>query len=186
MNRHFQLLTATATATAAVAVALMTTGCDRPVSTPNEHTGPEATTQAAAALADLPSLEQARADLEGAVLQLAAYIDTLVPNLQWRWEGAESSSGCLPPYDHTDGGRVYLRHYAASAPVPDDVWPQVAQRAKELAAPLGAVDVEGFGDNPGKHGARYYGPDGVAFWVRSEAVAVITSNTGCRLPQRIQ
>ncbi|MEU0540873.1 LppA family lipoprotein [Nocardia sp. NPDC005978] len=171
---------------AAAAVLLTMTGCDRAVSDPAEQTSRAESDNAERTLAGLPSLEESKAELEAAVLQLAAYIDTLVPGLRWEWKDSELGAECSPPFEKSQGVKLFLRHYTASGPVPDDLWPAVAQRAKELAAPLGSTEVETFPEQAGNHGVRYFGSNAPVLWARSGAATVITSNTGCRLPREVK
>lgn len=104
---------------------------------------------AAAKLVTLPSLEETEARVQQTVVELATYVSTLVPGLQWHWEGNRSPDSCSRPYDQTLGRSVYLPDYLASGPIPDSVWPQALQRAKELAASLGATGCQGFKDHSG-------------------------------------
>jgi len=81
---------------------------------------------------------------------------------------------------------VYLPDYLASGPIPDSVWPQAMQRAKELAASLGATGGQGFKDQPGDHDARFYSPEGTVLWLGTALKAIIGSDTGCRLPAAVK
>ncbi len=80
---------------------------------------------------------------------------------------------------------MYLPDYLASGPIPDSVWPQALQRAKELAASLGATGGQGFKDHPGDHDARFYSPQSTVLWLGTAVNAIISSNTGCRLPAAV-
>jgi len=160
----------------------MLTGCGGVLDDPYKATGGVDTAAAAAKLVPLPSLEETEARMQQAVVELAIYISTLAPGLQWHWSGDRVQDRCNPPYDQTSGNQVYLPDYLASGPIPDSVWPQAMQRAKELAAGLGATGGEGFKDQPGDHDARFYSPQSTVLWPGTAVNAIISSNTGCRLP----
>jgi len=164
-----------------VVAALMLTGCGGVLDDPYKATGGTDTAAAAAKLVTLPSLEETEASLQQAVLELGTYISTLVPGLQWHSDGNRSPRGCGRPYDETQGSSVHLPDYLAIGPIPDAAWPQALQRAKELAASLGATGGQGFKDQPGDHLARFYSPQGTVLWLASTVNAAISSDTGCRL-----
>jgi len=169
-----------------VVAALMLTGCGGVLDDPYKATGGANAAAAAAKLVHLPSLEDTEARVQQAVLELGSYISTLVPGLQWHWNRDRSQGGCSRPYDRTEGTRVHLRNYVASGPIPDQVWPQALQRAKEIASALGATGGQGFKDQPGDHDARFYSPEGTVLWLASTVNAAISSDTGCRLPAAVK
>ncbi|MFI5776883.1 LppA family lipoprotein [Nocardia sp. NPDC051570] len=154
---------------------------------PYEKTGSAETAKAAEQLTKLPSLEETEARLQSAVEQLGTYISSLVPGLTWTWMDERSVQNCSPPYDQTHGQMVNLPNYVASSGIPDDVWPQVAERTRQLAADLGATGSESFLDKPGSHAVRFYSKEGTSLqpgtkWIDSQGAAAIGGNTGCRLP----
>lgn len=64
--------------------------------------------------------------------------------------------------------------------------PEVRERARELAASVGATENETFADDkPGNHTVRFYSREGTEFMVGMRGV-VITSGTGCRLPAALK
>lgn len=163
-----------------VALVLSMTGCGM-YENPYQKSGPEETAGAAEKLVSLPSLEDTETQVRQAVEELGAHVSSLVPGLTWRWIRSRSSADCDPPYDQTQGQQVRLQFYSASRGIPDEVWPQVRDRARELAARVGATESEKFANEPGHHNVRFFSREGTAFQVGSQG-AVITSNTGCRLP----
>lgn len=153
---------------------------------PYKATGGADTATAAAQLVPLPSLEETEARVQQAVVELAAYVSTLVPGLEWHWSGDRVKDRCNRPYDQTRGKQIYVPTYVASGPIPDAVWPQAMQRAKELAAGLGATGGQGFKDQPGDHDARFYSPQGTVLWLGTAVNGIISSDTGCRLPAAVK
>jgi len=76
-----------------IVAATMLTGCGGVLDDPYKATGEEDTAVAAAELVPLPSLEETEARVQQAVVELGAYISTLVPGLEWRWIGDRSPGG---------------------------------------------------------------------------------------------
>ena len=169
-----------------VVAAMMLTGCGGVLDDPYKATGGADTATAAAKLVPLPSLEETEARVRQAVLELGTYTSTLVPGLQWHWDGNRSPRGCGRPYDETQGSSVHLPDYLAFGPIPDAAWPQASQRAKELAASLGATGGQGFKDQPGDHLARFYSPQGTVLSLGTAVNAIISGDTGCRLPAAVK
>ncbi len=157
-----------------------TTGCGMSEA-PYEKTGPADTQKAATRLTELPTLEDTETQLRAAVVELGAYASSLVPGLTWQWVDDRSLESCDRPYDQTKGSKVRLRNYVSSPALPDTVWPQILDRARQLAAPFGATRSEVFADKPGNHTVRLYSQESTAIFVGTQG-AVISSNTGCRLP----
>lgn len=169
--------------TVAVAAVLTLTGCGSDVlDNPYEKPSPAETADAAAILATLPSLEETEVQMQNAVEQLAAFIDTLVPDMGWTWIRQRSAGSCSRPFSDTDGDDVQLKNYVSVGPIPDAVWPQVLEHASTLATTVGATKVQTFHDDPDNHEVRFYSPEGTSIFIGTRG-AVISANTGCRLPQ---
>lgn len=168
----------------AVAAVLTLTGCGSDVlDNPYDKPGPAVTADAAAILESLPSLEDTEVQVRTAVERIAAFVDTLVPRREWTWTRDRSAGGCLGRYGDTDGESVYSKNYLSKGPIPDAVWPAIFEQARTLAAAVGATEYETFHDDPGNHDVRFYSPEFTSITVSSRGNAVISSSTGCRLPQ---
>lgn len=166
-----------------VASVVTLTGCGSDVlDNPYEKSDPAVTTDSAAILKTLPSLEDTEAQLESAVVQIGAFVDTLVPGMRWTWIRERSVGGCGRPFDGTDGDDVQLKNYVSEGPIPDAVWPQVFEFATRVATAAGATKVQTFHDDPDNHEVRFYSPERTAIFIGSRG-AVISASTGCRLPQ---
>lgn len=171
------------TAVAVVAV-LTLTGCGSDVlDDPYEKPSPTLTADSAAALESLPSLEDTEVQMTSAVEQIGAFVATLVPGMEWTWIRDRRGGGCLGRYEDTDGKLVYSKNYASPGPIPDALWPAVFEQARTLAAAVGATEYETFHDEPGNHEVRFYSPEATFITVGSLTASVISSSTGCRLPQ---
>ncbi|MBY4130241.1 hypothetical protein HQO83_17750 [Rhodococcus fascians] len=166
-----------------VAAVLMSTGCGSDVlDNPYEKSSPAVTADSAAILESLPSLENTEGQMKSAVEQIGAFVDTLVPGMGWTWIRERSVGGCTRPFDGTDGDDVQLKNYVSVGPIPDAVWPQVFEFAEQVATAAGATEVQTFHDDPDNHEVRFYSPERTAIFIGSRG-AVISANTGCRLPQ---
>lgn len=172
-------------AAVAVIAIFSTTGCGMS-DNPYEKTGPAESQKAESRLAQLPTLEATEDQLRAAVTELATYVSSLVPGLTWQWVDDRSLESCDRPYDQTRGSKVKLQNYISNPTgIPDTVWPQVLDRARQLVAPLGATGTEVFADEPGNHTVRLYSPESTMLFIGTRG-AVISANTGCRLPATIK
>ncbi|MEV6071921.1 LppA family lipoprotein [Nocardia sp. NPDC052001] len=93
-----------------------------------------------------PTLEDTQARVTRAVEDLAAYANSLVPGMTWTWTRTERQPrACDAPYDQTAGKRLDLPNYITEGGdpthggIPDAVWPQVRDKARQLAADLAAT-----------------------------------------------
>lgn len=168
------------------AVILLTTGCAE-LDTPYQKTGPDETAESLQKLRELPSFEETQAQLRQAVEELAAYASSLVPGMTWKWVRDEYPSGCDAPYDQTPGKHMNLRNYqtqggdtAHGGGISEEAWPAVWDKARELAASLGATETDPFPfkEEIGDRDARFYGANGTVLWLSTR---LISSDTGCRL-----
>ncbi|MCU1647160.1 MAG: hypothetical protein JWN03_7435 [Nocardia sp.] len=154
-----------------------------------QNTGPAETSQFAKELQTRPSLEDTQARLKQAFEDLAAYASSLVPGMTWKWVHTDQyPSGCDAPFDQTTGRRYHMPDYttqggdtAHGGGIPDDVWPAVREKARQLAAGLGATENDPFPFNEkvGDRQARFYGSNGTVLWIATRG---ISGDTGCRLP----
>ncbi|MEV6071892.1 LppA family lipoprotein [Nocardia sp. NPDC052001] len=170
------------------AVVAMTTGCNSVDDNPYKKTGDTETAQAAKELQSRPTLEDTQARVTRAVEDLAAYASSLVPGMTWTWTRTERQPrACDAPYDQTAGKKLDLPNYITQGGdpthggIPDAVWPQVRDKARQLAADLGATHSDPLPttEKPGDRDARFYGDNGTVLWLSTRG---ISSETGCRLP----
>nr|WP_240945428.1 LppA family lipoprotein [Rhodococcus sp. HNM0569] len=161
------------------------TGCGDVTKNPYEATGEQDTAAAAQRLTELPTLEATEAHAQRVAEELGAYITSLAPHLQWEWMDSRSQSGCHRPYDQTDGKLVAIPNYVAKGSIPDSIWPQALQRARELASELGATEVETFHNEPGNRDVRFYSKEGTAIRFGDMGNTLIGIDTGCRLPEAV-
>ncbi|MGW4350741.1 LppA family lipoprotein [Nocardia sp. NPDC004582] len=171
----------------AAAVIAMTTGCDS-LDSEYKKTGAADTAHAEQVLRSRPTLEDTQARLTQAVEDLAAYASSLVPGMTWKWMSTDRQpAACGAPYDQTAGRDLYMPDYITQGGdtthggIPDAVWPQVREKARQLAADLGATEADPLPitEKPGDRDARFIGNNGTVLWLSTRG---ITSETGCRLP----
>lgn len=139
--------------------------------------------QAAAALTTLPSLEDTYAQLQTAVVELGRQITGLAPAVSYEWRREDSRSGCAAPYEQSDGEQILLRNYVSDTPIPEQSWQQAYRLAEQTATSLGAHAVTVFKDEPGNHDVQFSNDTGTTLRIGSQAAALITGSTGCRLPR---
>lgn len=165
-----------------VAFALLTTGCH--VKNPYEPTEPGKAAQAAETLTTLPSLEDTRAQLETAIEALGHQISLIAPEVSFHWRREDSRGNCMAPFEQTGGEVILLRKYVSSTPIPELRWQQAYELAVETAHSLGADNLTVFKDNPNDHDLQFTNDTGTTLRFASQAAALITGRTGCRLPQK--
>lgn len=166
----------------AVAIALLVTGCH--VKNPYEPTEPGAAAEAAQTLTTLPSLEDTREQVETAILHLGHQISTIAPEVFFEWRREDSRGRCLPPFEQTEGEDILLRAYVSETPIPERHWQQAYELAVETAHSLGADHLTVFKDAPNDHDLRFTSDTGTTFRFGSQAAALISGSTGCRLPKK--
>ncbi|GAB2699670.1 LppA family lipoprotein [Nocardia thraciensis] len=150
----------------------------------DQQTGDQATAEAARRLQQWPSLEDTEAQMRAVVEQIAAAASELVPGLKWDWvDDRLRDDSCIEPFDRTAGQMMNLQNYWARQPIPDDQWPQFLDRARAIAATVGATAPDAMQNHPGKHDIWFSNPaDGATIKIATSAATVISARTGCRLP----
>lgn len=165
-----------------VALALLATGCH--VNNPYQPTDPTKASQAADTLSALPSLQDTYAQVETAILHLGQQITTIAPTVSWDWRREDSRGNCMAPIEQTDGERIVFRSYVSDTPIPEQHWQQVYNLAVETAHSLGADSLTVFKDNPNDHDVQFTSDTGTTLRFGSQAAALISGSTGCRLPSK--
>lgn len=163
-------------------IALLATGCH--VSNPYKPTDAGHASQAADALKTLPSLEETRTQVESAIEKLGQQITAIAPSVTWEWRREDSRTGCKPPYEQSDGAEVLLRKYVSDTPIPEQNWKQALDLAHQTASTLGATELTVFKDQPSNHDLEFASETGTTLRFGSQAAALLTGSTGCRLPSK--
>ena len=166
--------------TCLVSIALLATGCH--VTDPYKPTDTGQASQAADTLKSLPSLEDTHTEVEFALVKLGKQITTMVPSVTWEWRREDSRGGCNPPYEQSDGELILLRNYVSDTPIPEQNWKQAYDLAQQTASSLGATDLTVFKDERNNHDLQFTSETGTTLRFGSQAAALITGSTGCRLP----
>ena len=150
---------------------------------PDQPTDPTQASQAAASLTSLPSLEDTQAQIESAIEQLGHQITVIAPTVTWEWRRDNSRGGCNPPYEQSNGEQILLRNYVSDTPIPEQNWKQTFDVAQQTANSLGANNLTTFKDSPNNHDVEFSSNTGTTLRFGSQAAALITGSTGCRLPR---
>ncbi|RVW02840.1 LppA family lipoprotein [Rhodococcus xishaensis] len=165
----------------ATTLTILTTGCGDLMDNPYNHTDDEIA-EAAALLPTLPSLEDTEQQITETVVQIADAATALAPELQWEWRRDRTQSGCGGAFAKTDGLEIRLQMYVSLTPISDADWPRILQAARDIAAPLGITQLTVRVDKPGDHDVVLTSEDGTRIAFGSNVRAVISAQTGCRLP----
>jgi hypothetical protein len=161
------------------AVALIATGCTM--------THPGSPTSASSAdindkLMALPSLEETKSQLQGAVDEISTAATTIVPGIRFTDYHGESGMKCDGPYADTAARGRYLPDRAGEgAKISEEQWATIADVAKTAAAKVDATNVKVLKDSPGDHDVWFTGPGGSAIKLAYTVNLVISGYTGCRL-----
>lgn len=164
---------------AALCTALLLTSCTM------THPGmPEPNTAAEmnVTLMALPSLEETKRQLQGAIDEISTAATQIVPGIRFTDYHGESGQKCDGPYADTAARSRYLPDRAGEgAKVSEEQWARIAEAARAAAAKAGATDVQVLKDSPGDHDVWFTGPGGSAIKLSYQVNLVITGYTGCRL-----
>lgn len=163
-------------------IALLVTGCN--VDKPYQPTDPTTASQAATVLTSLPSLEDTKTQMETAIVQLGHQITAIAPTVSWDWRREDSRGSCNPPFDQSDGERIELRGYVSDTPIPEQNWKQAYDLAQQAASSVGATNLTVFKDAPNDHDVQFTSDTGTTLRFGSQAAALISGSTGCRLPRK--
>jgi hypothetical protein len=160
--------------------ALVATGCH--VKNPYQPTDPTQASQAATSLESLPSLEDTQAQMTSTIEHVGQQISAIAPTVTFTWRREESRGGCPPPYEQSDGQEILLANYVSEVPIPEANWKQAYDIASQAAHTLGASTATVFKDAPNDHDVQFSSDTGTILRIGSQAAALITGSTGCRLP----
>jgi Lipoprotein confined to pathogenic Mycobacterium len=152
------------------------------MSNPYQPTDPTEARQAATRLQSLPSLEDTKAQMTAAIERVGQQISTIAPTVSFAWRLEESSGGCTPPYEKSDGQEILLAKYVSDVPIPEQNWKQAYDIAAQTANTLGATAVTVFKDGPDNHDLQFSSETGTVLRFASQKATLLTGSTGCRLP----
>ncbi|WP_280240704.1 LppA family lipoprotein [Nocardia abscessus] len=154
---------------------------------PYEATSEQDTERATQQLLSRPSIEDVEPRVQAIVEQIGAAAAELVPGMHWKWNRDSELLSCDRPFDQTSGRKVHLRLLYSGTPIPDEIWPRFFERARALAATLGATTQQTVHNGPSTGVGRdvnFYNPeDGTAIRIGSQRATVISGIVGCHLPR---
>lgn len=126
--------------------------------------------------------EEELARLEPLVIEMADAVVGVVPNLTWFRNRDERRISCeAVPGDPSSASALTLRNVVFDGPIPDDAWPQALSRVQDIAARVGATELQVRADAPGNHDVLMVGDDKVQFGLGTLEAGVISARTGCHL-----
>ncbi|MEW2015343.1 LppA family lipoprotein [Rhodococcus sp. NPDC076796] len=164
----------------ALAMAGLVAGCSTDVEEPTVND------QDVAAIKDAlyakGTAEEELARLEPLVIEMADAVVGVVPNLTWFRNRDERRISCeAVPGDPSSASALTLRNVVFDGPIPDDAWPQALSRVQDIAARVGATELQVRADGPGNHDVLMVGDDKVQFGLGTLEAGVISARTGCHL-----
>ncbi len=163
------------------AVAVTATGC---AMTQPGSPAPAGSAEITATLMALPSLEDTKAQLAGAIDEIATAATGIVPGMRFTDYHGESGLTCNGPYEGSGArGRYLPNRVGEGAAVSEEQWTRIAEAARAAAATVEATDVTVVKDAPGDHDVWFTGPGGSSIKVAYQVNLVISGYTGCRLPK---
>lgn len=161
------------------ALAVLTAGCT--VTRPGEPT-PAVSAEITAQLMALPSLEDTKAQLLGAIDEIATAASGIVPGMRFADYHGESGLTCDGPYEGSGArGRYLPNRVGEGATVSEAQWARIQDAARAAAAAVEATDVRVVKDSPGDHDVWFTGPGGSSIKLAYQVNLVISGYTGCRL-----
>jgi Lipoprotein confined to pathogenic Mycobacterium len=154
------------------------------VENPDKPTPSSEAAQALQQLKALPTFEDTKAQVQGAMDEIATAAGKIVPALSWETLDQGTSDNCQRPYEQTDGQRYFLPdRVAANVIVSEQDWVAIIEVAKGAAAKIAATDVRVIKDQPRDHDVWFSGPTGIFLKISYRGNLVISGYTGCRLPR---
>jgi Lipoprotein confined to pathogenic Mycobacterium len=154
------------------------------VEKPYEPTPSTDATKALQELKSLPSLEDAKNQVQGAIDEITTAASAAIPTAKWETADNADTGNCEQPYEQTDGKRAFLpNRIAPNVVVSEQNWASIVRVATDSAAKVGATDVQVMHDQPGNHDVWFSGPAGMFIKVSYQGNMVVAGYTGCRLPR---
>jgi len=151
---------------------------------PYQPTDPDSARKAAEQLLTLPTLAATRAQLITTIEQVGRQISAIAPETIWSWRHEDSRGGCTPPYEQSTGQDILLASYVSDVPIAERHWRPAYEAAARAAHGLGLEQVTVFKNQPDNHDVQFSDETGTVLRFGSQKAALLTGNTGCRLPQR--
>ncbi|MBE5477940.1 hypothetical protein E3G68_005294 [Mycobacteroides abscessus] len=148
---------------------------------PCQPTDPADASKAASELTSLPSLEDTRAQLAKTIEQVGQQISSIAPEVRWDWRLEDSHTGCMPPFEQSQGQETLLAKYVSDVPIAEQYWQQTYEVAMRAANHLGLTEVTTFKNALGDHDVQFSGDSGMGLRLGSQKAALLTGHTGCRL-----
>ncbi|MCK0176265.1 MULTISPECIES: LppA family lipoprotein [Mycobacteriaceae] len=132
-------------------------------------------------IADLPDVDQTRAQMLDLIEQVRAEVVRLVPATDpWTWNREESTAGCTQDSTGAKGVAVYFPNLVSEHPFSDAEWAQVYPAVQRLAADAGLTGGSEMQNSTGNHDVRFHSDDGRTLTFGSQAASVISATIACR------
>lgn len=132
-------------------------------------------------IADLPDIEQTRAQMLDLIERVRAEVSRLVPGTEpWWWNRDESRSGCAQKGTDQKGVSLGTRNLVSDTALAGAEWDLVYPTVKQLAADAGLTEVAAMANSSSHHDFRFSSDDGRTLVFVSAEASLISGRIACR------
>ena len=132
-------------------------------------------------IADLPDIDQTRAQMLELIERVRAEVSRLVPaSAPWQWHREESTSGCVQQGTGRKGVTLYFAKLYSPLSFTDEQWELAFPAVQRLAAEAGLTSNAAMGNSSGNHDVRFSSDDGRTLVFGSAEASLITGTIACR------
>lgn len=134
-------------------------------------------------IAQLPDIEQTRAQMVDLVDRVRAEVQRLVPETApWTQSYEETRENCTEQGAQQQGAALYLAKWTSPLSMTDAQWALVLPAVQRLAADAGLTTVTAMADASRNHDVRFSSDDGRTLVFGSKEASLLTGDISCRRP----
>lgn len=132
-------------------------------------------------IAQLPDIEQTRAQMVDLVERVRAEVARLVPeSAPWTQSYEESRENCAQQGTEQRGTALYLAKWTSQLSMTDAQWSLAFPAVQRLAAEAGLPTVTAMADASRNHDVRFSSDDGRTLVFGSKEASLLTGSIACR------
>ncbi|MBP2455526.1 LppA family lipoprotein [Mycolicibacterium lutetiense] len=132
-------------------------------------------------IADLPDIEQTRAQMLTLIERVRSEVTRLVPSSEpWNWVFEESRSGCTQQKTGHKGVSLHFAKLHSGISFTDAEWDLVLPAVQGVAAAAGLTEVTTMANSTSNHDVRITSDDGRTLVFGSAEASLITADIACR------
>lgn len=134
-------------------------------------------------IADLPDIEQTRAQMLELIERVRAEVTRLVPESEpWREAYEARTTGCRQQATWRKGVTAYLPILTSSISLTDEQWHLVYPAVQRLAAEAGLTEVSASADSSRNRDFRFHSNDGRTLVFGAKEATMLSGSITCRRP----